>query len=74
MRASHDGGRGVTVFTDIADFFYRHSPHGSVTTDATPPAWNRYRLTVSCPCGVVFARWVTPWDAELDLLPPAGLN
>jgi hypothetical protein len=22
--------------------------------DATPPAWNGYRLTVACPCGLVF--------------------
>jgi hypothetical protein len=25
------------------------------------PAWNGYLLTVACPCGVVFERWVTPW-------------
>ena len=23
---------------------------------------------MTCPCGVVFERWVTPLDAELDLL------
>ena len=42
--------------------------------DATPPAWNGYLLTVACPCGVVFERWITPWDAELDLLRAVGLN
>jgi hypothetical protein len=26
------------------------------------------------PCGVVFERWVTPEDAELDLLRAASLN
>jgi len=26
-------------------------------------AWNGYLLTVACPCGVVFQRWVTPADA-----------
>jgi hypothetical protein len=31
-------------------------------------------LTVACPCGVVFGRWVTPEDAEVDQLPAAGLN
>jgi hypothetical protein len=36
--------------------------------DATAPAWNGCRLTVDCPCGVVFERWVTPQDAAIDLL------
>jgi hypothetical protein len=31
-------------------------------------------LTVACPGGVVFERWVTPEDAELDLLHLARLN
>ena len=39
-----------------------------MNADATSPAWNGYRLTVACPCGVMFERWVTPLDAELDLL------
>ena len=42
--------------------------------DATEPVRNGYLLTVACPCGVVFGRWVTPEDAELDLLRAAGLN
>jgi len=42
--------------------------------DATPPPWNGDLLTVACPCGVVFERWITPWDAELDLLRAVGLN
>jgi hypothetical protein len=51
-----------------------HRVHGTLTADATPPAWNGYLLTVACPCGVVFERWVSPVDAELDLLRVAGLN
>ena len=35
---------------------------------------NGYLLTVACPCGVTFERWVTPLDAELDLLQSASLN
>jgi hypothetical protein len=48
--------------------------------DYLSPARNGYLLTVVCPCtgvcpcGVVFERWVTPEDAELDLLRAAGLN
>jgi hypothetical protein len=45
-----------------------------MTGDATPPAWNGYRLTVACPCGVVFERWVTPEDADADLVRIARLN
>jgi hypothetical protein len=33
-----------------------------------PPTWNGYLLQVACPSGVTFERWVTPEDAELDLL------
>jgi len=31
-------------------------------------------LTVACPCGVVFERWATPKDAELDLVRAVSLN
>jgi hypothetical protein len=45
-----------------------------MTGDATTPAWNGYLLTVTCPCGVVFERWVTPEDADVDLIRSATLN
>jgi len=64
----------VTPLRDLADFIADHRPHGSMTADATEPAWNGYLLTVTCPCGVVFERWVTPTEAELDLLRMARLN
>jgi hypothetical protein len=35
--------------------------------DATAPAPNGYRLTVACPYGVVFERWITPEDADLEI-------
>ena len=47
---------------------------GTDSCDATEPAWNGYLLTVTCPCGVTFERWVTPDDVELDLLYSARLN
>jgi hypothetical protein len=50
------------------------APHGSLTADATEPAWNGYLLTVACPCGVTFERWVTPLEGELDLLHAPTLN
>jgi len=54
-------------FFDLEAFVRDHRPHGPLTADATAPAWNGYRLTVACACGVVFERWVTPEDAEHDL-------
>jgi hypothetical protein len=42
--------------------------------DATAPAWNGYRLTVACACGVVFERWITPEDADRDLIAWARRN
>jgi hypothetical protein len=42
--------------------------------DVTTPVWNGYLLTVSCSCGVVFERWVTPEDADADLRRLASLN
>jgi hypothetical protein len=58
---------GVTVLADLEDFLHGHRRHDMLT--ATEPAWNGYLLTVACSCGVVFGRWVTPEDAELDLAP-----
>jgi hypothetical protein len=42
--------------------------HGATTAHATALEWNGYLLTVACPCGVVFERWVTSLDAEDDLI------
>jgi len=48
--------------------------HGALTADATKPASNGYLLAVGCPCGVVFERWITPDEADADLLQIARLN
>ena len=52
---------------DLREFVATHRPHGPLTGDATEPAWNGYMVTVACPCGVVFQRWVTPGEATVDL-------
>jgi hypothetical protein len=64
----------VNLLSDLEEFVHNHRPHGPMTGDATEPAWNGYLLTVACPCGVVFERWVTPQDGELERLRAAGLN
>jgi hypothetical protein len=58
----------MSLVADLEDFIHSHRPHGTLTADATPPARNGYLLTVACSCGVVFERWVTPEEAEMDLL------
>jgi hypothetical protein len=62
------------LFPDITDFLNSHGPHGPLTVDATEPAWNGNLLSVACPCGVVFERWVTPKEADADLFRLASLN
>jgi hypothetical protein len=52
----------------------RRRPHGELAADAGEPAPNGYRLTIACPCGVTFERWVTPDDADLDLAMLARWN
>jgi hypothetical protein len=64
----------MSRLADLAEFLLSHRPHGQVTADATPPAWNGYLLTVACPCRVTFERWVTPEDADADLLRFASLS
>ena len=54
--------------TDLTDFLYAHRPHSPLTADTTEPARNGYQLTVACPCGVVFERWVTPVEPDTDLI------
>jgi hypothetical protein len=53
----------MNLLSDLEDFVRDHRPHGPMTGNATEPDWNAYMLTVACPCGVVFERWVTLGDA-----------
>jgi hypothetical protein len=59
---------------DLPEFVHNHRSHDPLTADATEPSWNGYLLTVACPCGVVFERWITPEDADADLVGIAPLN
>jgi hypothetical protein len=64
----------MTLLVELEEFVQDHRSHGGITRDATPPAWNGYLLTVTCFCGVVFERWVTPEEAQEDLLRVVSLN
>ena len=56
----------MSLLADVEEFVRDHRAQGPLTGDATEPAWNGYLLTVTCPCGVVFERWITPQDAAVD--------
>jgi hypothetical protein len=58
----------MNQFADLEKFVAEHRPHGPITSDATEPAWNSYLLTVACSCGVRFERWVTPKQADAELI------
>jgi hypothetical protein len=49
-------------------FVSRHRAHGQLTADATEPQPDGDMLTVRCPCGVEFMRWITPGDAARELV------
>jgi hypothetical protein len=59
---------------ELQDIVTGHRSHGSLTTDTGPLTPNGYRLTVACPCGVTFDRWITPEEAAGDLVVLARLN
>jgi hypothetical protein len=64
----------MTLLAALEEFVRDHRPHGGMTGDVTELTPNGYQLTVACACGVVFERWVTPEDADDDLLRLASLN
>ena len=64
----------MSILHDLETFVLNHRQHGTMTADATEPAWNGYMLTVACACGVVFQRWITPLHAESDLTAWAKSN
>jgi hypothetical protein len=54
---------------DQLDYFLGvHRAHGSLTPTVGEQTANGYRLTIACPCGARFERWVTPQDALEDRL------
>jgi hypothetical protein len=64
----------MTLLANLEQFASDHRSHGPITANATEPTGNGYLLTVVCPCGVLFGRWITPEEAELDPLGAASLN
>ena len=53
---------------DLADFVTEHRACGMMTAEAGDVSENGYLLSVACPCGVTFWRWITPAQAAADLI------
>jgi hypothetical protein len=64
----------MTLAADLLQFAELHRPHGPFETDTGDLMANGYRLTIACPCGVVFTRWITPQEAAEDLAMLARRN
>jgi hypothetical protein len=60
---SHPG-----VFGDVEEFVAAHRGCGALGGGADVPTPAGYRLRITCSCGALFERWVTPEAAEFDLL------
>jgi len=58
---------GMPVTADLEAFLQTHRSHGDLEGDPGDLTPNGYRLTVACPCGVTFQRWVTPEEAAENL-------
>jgi len=56
------------VHAELRGFALAHRDCGELRGDADPVTPAGYRLSASCSCGARLERWVTPADAEADLL------
>jgi hypothetical protein len=56
------------IFAELKGFVLAYRACGELRGDADPATPDGYRLWASCSCGARLKRWVTPGDAEPDLL------
>jgi len=56
------------MFEDLERFVAVHRPCGELTSEVGDLTEAGYDVRVLCRCGAVFAKWVTPSDADEDLL------
>ena len=64
----------MMITADLDHFAAGHRLHGELIAETGALTPNGYRLTVACPCGVTFERWITPEEAARDLAMLARLN
>ena len=58
----------MSCFAELEEFVQAHSPCGQLTFWESPLTPQGYQVRITCPCGMIFERWVLPQDAEDDLL------
>ena len=56
------------VYDAIRVFALEHRSCGELRGDADPITPDGYEVWVACSCGAKLEQWVTPEDAEADLL------
>ena len=56
----------MTMLADLEEFIVDHRSHGTYGRGRHRARVEGYLLTVACPCGVTFERWVTPLHAAED--------
>ncbi len=61
------------VYAELRGFVLAHRSCGVLRGNADPETPSGYRVWVTCPCVATFDRWVTPEDADEDLLRSALL-
>jgi hypothetical protein len=64
----------VKITADLEDFTGSPPLSRALIADTGALTPNGCRLTVACPCGVTFERWITPRGAADDLVVLARLN
>ena len=57
------------ILSSLDNFFGLHFACGRLEGDAEPVTADGYGVWIACSCGARFDRWVTPDDAERELLP-----
>ena len=66
--------KGTGLCMALCGFVFAHRRcAGPRRADASLPTPSGYSVRVKCGCGVVFTRWVTPGDADEDMLRAAVL-
>jgi hypothetical protein len=63
----------MAVYAEVHRFYLIHRACGTLRAQVDPETQAGYQLTLICSCGASFRRWVTPTDAEADLLHSALL-
>ncbi len=58
----------MSPFSEVEEFVVRHRNCGGSTFDANAPTRDGYKLNLRCRCGIKLERWITPLEAERDLL------